>query len=53
MPFLILFHKKEDTESLETYKKEVSRLVSFKSKYGKVDVESILAQKGFLRKIKT
>ncbi|CAK8673492.1 unnamed protein product [Clavelina lepadiformis] len=31
LPFLILFHKKEDTESLEIYKKEVSRLVNFKS----------------------
>lgn len=31
LPFLILFHSKEDTESLEIYTKEVSRLVSFKS----------------------
>uniref|UniRef100_F6YRS8 Thioredoxin domain-containing protein n=1 Tax=Ciona intestinalis TaxID=7719 RepID=F6YRS8_CIOIN len=31
LPFVILFHKKEDTESLEAYRKEVSRLVSFKT----------------------
>uniref|UniRef100_H2YVH1 Thioredoxin domain-containing protein n=1 Tax=Ciona savignyi TaxID=51511 RepID=H2YVH1_CIOSA len=31
LPFLILFHKKEDTESLEAYSREVSRLISFKS----------------------
>jgi len=31
LPFLILFHSKEDTESLEAYTKEVSRLVSFKT----------------------
>jgi len=31
LPFMILFHTKEDTESLERYTKEVSRLVSFKS----------------------
>jgi len=31
LPFLILFHSGEDTESLESYTKEVSRLVSLKS----------------------
>jgi len=31
LPFLILFHSKEDTESLEAYTKEVSQLVSYKS----------------------
>nr|CAB3243672.1 endoplasmic reticulum resident protein 44-like [Phallusia mammillata] len=31
LPFLILFHNKEDTESMEKYSAEVSRLVSFKS----------------------
>jgi len=31
LPFMILFHKKEDTESLEKYSREVSRLIAFKT----------------------
>lgn len=34
LPFLILFHKKEDTESLESYQRVISRsLIDQKCKY--------------------